>query len=450
MRERRRRFPIRRFAALVTVLSLPLAAEVEAATKPRVVLVLPFDTSALPHEHRWLGDAVAELVGLGLSQHPGVVQVNRRRLRGFDQVEAWSEGVVVPAARTTPAEVALFGEITPQSGDFHLQPRVVEVQPAGDVIGLEPLTVSEANVLTRLSALPVTYLRALKIPLSEAELTRLDRATRPTQSVRALELYVRGQTAARRGGQEANETAAELLSRAVEADPDFIVAQYALGLAHQALGNRWKAAAQFRASAQRDLTYPEPHKALGDLFLSAPRRLFDQAVEAYSRALELRPFYADAHVGLGDARAAKGEIDEAIAAYRRALSHNPVNPRVYLSLGRIYYIEKGLYYDAVGAYKRAIELDANSLEARMGLGEIFEEKGLYKEAIAEYHRVIEIDGRHTGAMYNLAIVYEKIDPREAIAQWERYIALASQVPSEKDAVDTARQHLRKLRSQLKE
>src|SRR2546428_8779385 len=72
---------------------------------------------------------------------------------------------------------------------------------------------------------------------------------------------------------------------------------------------------------------PEPFKALGDLFLAAPRRLFDQAVEAYNKALELRPFYADAHVGLGDARAAKGEIDPAIAAYQKGLVFNPVNPK---------------------------------------------------------------------------------------------------------------------------
>ncbi len=86
----------------------------------------------------------------------------------------------------------------------------------------------------------------------------------------------------------------------------------------------------------------------------------------------------------------------------------------------------------------------------MGLGEVYEDKGLYKEAIEEYKKVIELDGKHTGAMYNLALVYEKVDPKEAIAQWERYIALASQLPSEKDWVDVARQHLRKLKSQVKD
>ena len=73
-----------------------------------------------------------------------------------------------------------------------------------------------------------------------------------------------------------------------------------------------------------------------------------------------------------------------------------------MSLGKIYYAEKGLYYESVTAYKKAIDLDPGSVEARMGLGEVYEDKGLYKEAIEEYRRVIELDGKHTGAMYNLA------------------------------------------------
>jgi tetratricopeptide (TPR) repeat protein len=178
--------------------------------------------------------------------------------------------------------------------------------------------------------------------------------------------------------------------------------------------------------------------------------LFDQAVEAYHKAIERRPFYAEAHVGLGDALAAKGDIDSAIAAYQRALTHNPVNSRVHVSLGKIYYNEKALYYEAVNAYKRAIDLDQRSVEARMGLGEIYEDKGLYREAIEEYRRVIEAEPAHAEALYNLALVYEKVDPREAITQWERYISLASEVPAQKDWVDVARQHLRKLKNQLKE
>ena len=138
---------------------------------------------------------------------------------------------------------------------------------------------------------------------------------------------------------------------------------------------------------------PEPYKALGDLFLTAPRRLFDQAIEAYAKALEIRPFYADAHVGLGDAKAAKGDVDGAVAAYQKALGFNPLNAKVHVSLGKLYYSEKGLYYESVQAYKKAIDLDGSYVDARMGLAEVYEDKGLYQEAITEYRKVVEADAQ---------------------------------------------------------
>jgi tetratricopeptide (TPR) repeat protein len=312
---------------------------------------------------------------------------------------------------------------------------------------LDTVAIGEGQLLDRLRPVPAGYLKALKVTVSEAELARAQKWAAPTGQVRAWELYVRGRQAAARGTQEGNEAAVELLSRAIEADPQFVAAQYALGAIHQGLGNRWKAQAQFRASAQLDPTYAEPYKSLGDLYLTAPRRLFEEAVKAYSKAIEVRPFYAEAHVGLGDALAAKGEVDKAIASYQRGIEHNPMNAKVHVSLGKIYYGEKGLYYESVTAYKKAIDLDPGYLDARMGLAEVYEDKGLYKEAIEEYRRVVEADAKNTGALYNPALVYEKVDTKEAIALWERYIALASSIPSEKDWVDVAKPHLRKLRQQ---
>jgi tetratricopeptide (TPR) repeat protein/TolB-like protein len=437
--------------ALIVVTMVPLVWPAGAAAKPKAILILPFDATALSADERWLGNGVAEVLTLGLAQHPAFVQIERSRLRALGEPEAWGESVVLSAARQVRADAALFGRLARKDGALVVQPRLLELRQGGQEPGsLEPLTMPDDEFLTRIGTLPVMYVRALRVGISEAEGARIDKAAHPTRSLRAFELYTRGQAAVQRAGQEANESAVDLLSRAIEADPNFVMAQYALGAVHQTLGNRWKAAAQFRAATQIDPTQPEPLKALGDLFLAAPRRLYDQAVEAYAKAIELRPFYADAYVGLGEAKAAKGDVDGAIGAYQKALLYNPVNPRVHLSLGKIYYSEKGLYYEAVNAYKHAIDLDPLSVDGRMGLGEVYEDKGLYKEAIEEYRRVIELDGKHSGAMYNLASVYEKVDPQEAIAQWERYIALASQLPSEKDWVDVARQHLRKLKNTLKE
>ncbi len=445
-----------RFARRVLLaLTIPalLATAAEAAVKPRAVLVVGFDASGLERDQQWIGQGIAELIGLGFDQHPAFVQIEDARVRAMGRPEVWGEAVVVQAARTLRADTAVFGTVTRTGSELLVRPRLVDIKAggAGDPVALEPVTVPEGELLARLAPLAATYARTMKVALSDAETRRMEKAVQPTRSLKAFELYSRAAVATmQRPGQEGNEQAVDLLARAIEADPNFVVAQYTLGTVHQALGNRWKAAAQFRASTQLDGTYPEPYKALGDLFMAQPRRLFEQAVEAYNKAIELRPFYADAYVGLGDAKAAKSDVDGAVAAYTRALAYNPINPRVHMSLGKIYYTEKGLYYESVTAYKKAIDLDVNSVEARMGLGEVYEDKGLYKEAIEEYRKVIDLDGKHTGAMYNLALVYEKTDPREAIAQWERYIALASQLPSEKDWVDVARQHLKKLKSQVKD
>jgi tetratricopeptide (TPR) repeat protein len=435
--------------AVVSALLLALAASAgEAASKPRNVLILPYAPVDLGRDEQWIGEGIAQSLMLSLVNVPGLVQIERERVRALPQPEAWDETAATAAAKKLGADLALFGEVKRTGTDLIVQPRFLDVR--GDKVekgALDTFAVPDGQLLDRLRSLPGAYLKAMKVPASDAELARAQKWAAPTGVARAFELYVRGRHASYRGTQDASEAAVEFLSRAIEADPQFVAAQYALGVVHQNLGNRWKAAAQFRASAQLDPTFAEPYKALGDLYLTAPRRLFEEAIKAYAKAIELRPFYAEAHVGLGDALAAKGDVDQAVSAYQKGLEINPMNAKVHVSLGKIYYSEKGLYYESVTAYKKAIDLDPAYLDARMGLAEVYEDKGLYKEAIEEYHKVVDADAKNTGALYNLALVYEKVDPKEAINLWERYISLAGSQPSEKDWVDVARLHLKKLKQQ---
>src|SRR5207253_502091 len=265
---------------VAATVAVSLIGGAQAATKPRAILVVPFDASALG-EDQWLGEGVAQVVSLGLAQHPAFVQVDRSRQRAMGRPDVWGEPVVVQAARALHVDAAIFGRVARTGSDYVVQPRLLELKGgAGEPVSLEPITASEADLLARLAPLAVAYARTLKVTLTEAEARRIDKAAQPTRSLKAFELYARGEMAmSQRPGQEGNEQAIDLLARAIEADPNFTVAYYAQGVVHQELGNRWKAASQFRAAIQLDPNYPEPHKALGDLFLAAPRRLFEQAVE---------------------------------------------------------------------------------------------------------------------------------------------------------------------------
>jgi tetratricopeptide (TPR) repeat protein len=439
----------------VGLVSAAVGHDALAATKVRPVLVLPYQNAAPGGGDGWFGEGIAETLVLAAQTVPTLMPIDRGRVlqaarsTGVDLSVTPSERAAATVARALRAELVFYGEFQRTAdGGVSIVPKLLD--PARtDGQTLDALVAGPDRMLeTQADVLPI-YAKALRLGLKPDEVQRAAAAAKPTTNLMAFEAFVKGRRSYLRGGQDGQEGAAELFARAVEIDPTFAVAHYHLGLAHLALGNRWKGAAQFRAATQVDPNLPEPLKALGDLFMLSPRRLYDQAIEAYAKALTLRPHYAEAQVGLGDAKAAKGDHEAAIGHYQKALTFDPLNARVHFSLGKIYYGEKGLYYEAVNAYKKAIDLDPYFLDARMGLGEIYEEKGLYKDAIAEYKKVVEVDAKHTGAHYNLALAYEKVDVKEAIAQWESYIGLASQIASEKEWVDVARQHLRKLRDKEK-
>ncbi len=169
-------------------------------------------------------------------------------------------------------------------------------------------------------------------------------------------------------------------------------------------------------------------KALGDLFMLSPRRLYDQAIEAYQKALALRPHYAEAQVGLGDAKAAKGDNEGAIANFQKALTLDPLNAQVHFSLAKIYYGEKGLYYEAVTAYKKAIELDPLLPRRPVGPGGDLRGEG----ALQGRDRRVQAGRRvrpqaHRGPLQPRAGLRRRWTSRKAVLQWERYIELASQV-----------------------
>ena len=311
-------------------LLLVLSGAAVAAEPPRGVIVVPFDASTLPQEEQWIGEGVAELASLGLAQHPAIVQIDRTRARAVSDPAVWTETIVRQTARAVGADAALYGRVRRDAEGLVIEPLLLNLR-AGAIGSLPVMAVSDTELLPRLAALPVLYARGLHPALAADVAARIEKAARPTTSLQAFAWYARGRAAFHRGDAEA---ALDPLARACESDPNFVTAQYALGVAHVALGNRWKAAAQFRATILLEWGNPEAHKALGDLFLGAPRSLSAQAIEAYSQAIELRPFYANAHVGLGDARGARGDADGAIAAYRKALALDPFNALPREKLGK--------------------------------------------------------------------------------------------------------------------
>ncbi len=450
----------RRHLAGAVLFSLLLAAvpvQAEAPAPRFVILLVPF-TGSSEAPDPLLGEGLMDLLAWGLGRTFGLrVTEPQAAASALTARQATWGAPLEPAAaaevaRGLGAAAALLGTFQVDGDRLSLGATFLDVRAARvreEAFPATSVTWAEGSrVLERMGRALAKFVGVTLGPAGERRLAQAFQ--RPTPSVAALRRYAGGRAALRAGTTEGLEQAADAFAQAGEIDPTFALAFFRQGEAHEAASSRWRAAGAYRRAIHVDAGFAEAYKSLADLLAKSPRRLYEQAVEAYGKAVEADPDYADAFVGLGDALSATGRFDEAIREYRRGLGIDPLNPRVHYSLARILYTEKGLYHEAVEAYQRALAIEPTFVEAHIGLGDLYEEKGLYSEAIVGYRQALALKPKHPGALYALALAYEKVSPKEAVARWEEYIKVASELPGEKEWIDIAEQHLKKMRQRAAE
>lgn len=131
---------------------------------------------------------------------------------------------------------------------------------------------------------------------------------------------------------------------------------------------------------------PELHYKLAELFRYD--RQHEKAIEEYRRALGLRSDYVEAFIGLGEACAIAGRFDEALEACIKGLSANPVPEQAEMLnvlLGRVY-LEQGRNQEALEAFKQAVAMKPDSVEAHFQLGLTYLKLG--DKQSADYERDI--------------------------------------------------------------
>ena len=447
---------IRRRAELLVALALVagslVSSPVEGAPGGRIVVAVPpFQPLAPSSSDKELGESLSEAMSRGLGVLRGLRVVEPGPLsRAMERQGArWGEaasGALLLAARSLSADVVIDGRFRMEGAMVRLQARIIDLAERQEPRVLEEGPVAISDLFAVQGRLTQAVVKRLGVAASKAEQARIAVAfIRPTDSLVAYAYYARARRQHTLHTKEAYGLAAGLLFQAIGIDSNFALAHQELGLVFMAMNNRWRAAGEFRKAIQLDPSLPEAYKNLGDLFFTSPRRLYGQAIEAYRKAVELDPEYAEAFVALGEVMSAQGRQDEAVAAYQKALALEPDEPRIHFGLGKIYYNEKGLYHEAVAEYQKAIKIDPRYLEAYLNLGELYEEKGLYREAADIYERALQLDPKHPPALYGLAMALERLDRDLAVAAWERYIQVAPEQSSEKDWLDIAKKHLKKLR-----
>ena len=129
------------------------------------------------------------------------------------------------------------------------------------------------------------------------------------------------------------ERAAELIGRAVAADPDDAAAHCNLAIALRRLDRLAQSAAAARQAIRLKPSLAEAYINLGLALTDLGK--FDEAIDAYQQALRLQPDNANPWRCLGTTLSDAGRLDESMAAHRRAIALMPDLAGAHFNLGGV-------------------------------------------------------------------------------------------------------------------
>jgi Flp pilus assembly protein TadD len=115
-----------------------------------------------------------------------------------------------------------------------------------------------------------------------------------------------------------------------------------------------------------------------------------EAVEAYQKALELKPSYAEALNNLGNIVTAQGNFSAALGFYERALVVNPNDSTYWGNIGAVQFM-LGEFERAIHTYHKALELNPHSAKVLSNLGNTVSALGRFAEAKEYYERAMALE-----------------------------------------------------------
>tara|TARA_S200000501_G_scaffold378004_1_gene438604 strand:- start:1230 stop:2621 length:1392 start_codon:yes stop_codon:yes gene_type:complete len=170
-----------------------------------------------------------------------------------------------------------------------------------------------------------------------------------------------------------------LLEKAIQIDPNFVIAHNNLGLTFKELG--------------------EPFKA----------------ISCFEEAIKIDPNFSISHNNLGTSFKEIGELQKAIICYEKAIKINPDYLNAYNNLG-LTFMELEDYQKALGYYEKAIEINPNFANTHNNIGVIFLELEEYQKATICFEKAIKIDPNHTDALNNLLRFLYKMDDKNTFLE----------------------------------
>jgi tetratricopeptide (TPR) repeat protein len=164
------------------------------------------------------------------------------------------------------------------------------------------------------------------------------------------------------------------------------------------------------------LDFPEAGAARAEVEALAPR----DAPAWDEQAVKTAEEWFERGCALDSDRATQAE---AIEAYQRAIEAVPDFADAHCNLGSVYF-NRGRRSPARASFERVLEIDPNHLEANLNLATLEEEIGRDGVALRHYKIALATDPLYADAHVSVALLYEKLGLRgKAADHWRRYLQL---------------------------
>lgn len=137
----------------------------------------------------------------------------------------------------------------------------------------------------------------------------------------------------------------------------------------------------------------------------------EEALEAYTKAIEINPDYSLGYWYMGDIFYSGEETDRAIGFYKKAALLTPSNASYWYTLGNAYMKNKR-FKEASDAYEKALEAYPYFFEVRINLAASYSSVGLLKKAFAEYQEALKINPGSPEAYYGIGNICAAIGETE--------------------------------------
>ena len=217
------------------------------------------------------------------------------------------------------------------------------------------------------------------------------------------------------------ETEIPKLQGVIEDGPYAYLSHFRIGATFQKLGKLEKAIEAYNKALSLKPDYAEAYYNMGTSL--AGQGKLAEAIEAYSKALSFKPDFFEAFSNMGLALNEQGKLEEAVEACNKALSLKPDYAEAYNNMG-ITLADQGKLEEAIEAYNKAISLEPGFTEAHSNMGLALTDQGKLEEAIEAYHKALTIKPDYAVAWNNIvfplvAIKYKISSEEELVSYYPK-------------------------------